>query len=229
MDESLIPDGIDCPLCENRGYIATLDAEGMIHAVPCKCMAQRRSLRLMRRSGLGDLFESCTLKNFKTPDEWTKRALKTAVDYCRNGRGKWFYIAGRPGTGKTHLCSAICRYLLKKGAPVRYMLWREEAPKLKALINDAEEYAREMDALANVSVLYIDDFMKGTVTEADKNLAFSLLNARYNSKNKRTIFSSERPLREIMEIDEATGSRIWQRSQGYILLAPPEQQNWRVK
>lgn len=228
MDESLLADGIDCPLCGNTGYLLTRE-DDVLYSRPCRCMEKRRALRMLKRSGLGDLFESCTLKNFQTPDDWTKRALGAAVDYCKNGRGKWFYIAGRPGTGKTHLCAGICRYLILKGAPVRYMLWREEVPRLKALVNYAEDYARRMDELASVQVLYIDDFLKGTVTDADKNLAFALLNARYIAKARRTIFSSERPLKEIFAIDEATGSRIWEKARGYTLFAPAKQPNWRTK
>jgi len=220
-----------CPLCGGKGVILSTSEGGVLWSRPCKCMEIRAARKRLESSGLGDLLDSCTLKNFQTPDDWTRKALETAVDYCRNGRGSWLYISGPPGVGKTHLCTAVCRYLLKKGAPVRYMLWREDAPKLKALVNDAAAYEAAFRELAEIPVLYIDDFFKqrGEPSAGDVNLAFALLNSRYNAKGKRTILSSELPLRAVQNIDPAISSRIWQRAKGYTLNAPPDAANWRTK
>jgi DNA replication protein DnaC len=229
MDNALLPGQVNCPICENRGYLLVTEPDGTLYSRPCKCMELRRTVRLIERSGLSDLFERYTLKNYQTPDEWTKHALEKAVDYCRNGRGSWFYISGKPGTGKTHLCTGICRYLLRKGDGVRYMVWREDAPRLKALINDAEAYREAMLELIRVPVLYIDDFFKGSVTEADRNLAFALLNARYNDSHRRTILSSELSLTAVRREDPAISSRIMEKARGYVLEAPSAQPNWREK
>lgn len=225
-----MPDEV-CPLCEGRGVILRTGENGELFSRPCKCMEIRAAKKRIERSGLGDLFDACTFKTFQTPDEWTRRALEVAVDYAKNGRGKWLYLSGHPGTGKTHLCTAVCRYLIKKGAPVRYMLWREDAPKLKALVNDAAAYEAAFRDLAEAPVLYIDDFFKqrGEPSAGDINLAFALLNARYNAKGKRTILSSELPLKAVEAIDPAIKSRIYERASGYILNAPAGQQNWREK
>ena len=97
-------------------------------------------------------------------------------------------------------------------------------------MNDAAAYEAAFRELAEVPVLYIDDFFKqrGEPSAGDVNLAFALLNSRYNAKGKRTILSSELPLKQIRSIDEATGSRIWQKARGYILCAPDNQTNWRT-
>lgn len=223
------PDGIECSLCGNKGYIPFINDDGTLIARECSCMAQRRSVRMAKKSGLGDLLKSCTFKTMKCPDEWSGRLKTAALNYCKAEPGTWFYVSGRPGTGKTHACAAICKRLMERGSEVRYFLWRESAPYLKALVNDSpDEYARRMNALAAVPVLYIDDLFKGSVTDADLNLAFALINARYNRKDSRTVFSSELPLSEIRRYDEATGSRIYQRAQGYILNAPSNAKNWRT-
>ena len=113
---------------------------------------------------------------------------------------------------------------------MRYLLWREDGPRLKAMVNnDPEGYAAETEELFNVPVLYIDDFLKGKVSDADLNLAFALINARYNRRSCRTIISSERSIAEIRKLDEATGSRIMQRAGDYILNAPAGAVNWRCK
>ena len=164
---------------------------------------------------------------YTTPNSETSHALAKAREYASNPRGKWFYICGVPGSGKTHLCIGICNELLNNGYEVRYMLWREVAPQLKSLVTDGDAYTERMDALKKASVLYIDDFLKGKVSDADINLAFELLNARYNDASKCTIISSERSIEDVLGYDEAVGSRIAERSKGFRVAAP--KQNWRLK
>lgn len=106
------------------------------------------------------------------------------------------------------------------------MIWRDEVRELKSLVNDDAAYKQKMDGLKNVAVLYIDDFFKGNITEGDKNVAFELLNSRYNQR-LRTIISGERSMEQLMEVDEAIGSRIYERSKnGYCLVSPSD--NWRL-
>lgn len=226
-------DGIDCHICGNKGFVFRVDDDGCLITSECECMAKRKSLRMLRRSGLEDLVRECTFKAFQTPDEFTTRAKQLALEYVNRGEDKWFYISGHPGCGKTHLCTAICRRFLAQNIPVRYMLWREDGPKLKTMVNsDAVGYERLFNEFANAPVLYIDDFLKGKVTEADMNLAFALINARYNRRRKtRTIFSSERSIAELRKLDEAFGGRIYERAGDglFVLNAPPDAKNWRCK
>ena len=106
------------------------------------------------------------------------------------------------------------------------MLWRDDARKLKSVVNKQEEYDDIMQPFKDCAVLYIDDFLKGTVTDADINVAFELLNHRHN-QNKRTLISTERTGAEIARYDNALGSRIIQRSGEFYTMAPLT--NWRLK
>ena len=94
---------------------------------------------------------------------------------------------------------------------------------------DQEEYNKRMWKLKTVSVLYIDDFLKcrGAPSDSDINIAFELLNARYNNTKLTTIISTERSISEILGLDEALGSRIVERSKGYCIKAASE--NWRLR
>ena len=215
--------GINCPECGNTGQIS-FERDVYQFAKPCKCLKARQSLMKLRKSGLGDLIEEYTFKNYDTSDERCKRIKELAMRYAQSDAKNWFYISGTPGSGKTHICTAICSAMLKKGMSVKYVLWRDISQKLKSVINDAE-YEDVLEDLKRPEILYIDDFMKGTVTEADVNRAFEIINARYNSPRKRTIISSERDLSYIRALDEAVGGRIWQRSKGFCLKAPDI--NWR--
>ena len=217
-----------CKLCHDTGQI--------IHRVPgnfeisvseCECAVKRRNALRIKRSGLADIMSRYTFEAYKTPDKQTAAIKAAALRYVAESRGEWFVIVGRPGSGKTHICTAIVGKLIEGGKNCKYMLWRDEVRELKALVNDNPAYRERMNLLKNVDVLYIDDFFKGrTVSDGDLNVAFELLNARYNAR-KRTIISGERTIGAIMDIDEAIGSRIYERSKnGYCFETSPE--NWRL-
>lgn len=217
--------GIDCPLCGNKGYVVTTE-DGMLKSRECSCMETRRSMKNIRESGLSDMLDRYTFPNFHIPDERRARIKQAALAFC-DAKAGWFYISGKPGSGKTHICTAICGELIRRGAPVLYSLWRDEATRLKSQVTDSDEYQPRIEKLKNISVLYLDDFLKGRVTDADLNLAFEILNYRYNDSRKRTIISSERTMTDILDLDEALGGRIYERARGYTLAAPNS--DWRLK
>jgi DNA replication protein DnaC len=82
-------------------------------------------------------------------------------------------------------------------------------------VNDPQ-YNEDIHFYKTVDVLYIDDLFKTgrgvgkkaqMPTEADINLAFEIINSR-SIQRKPTIISSESTIYEILNIDEAIGSRI---------------------
>lgn len=218
----------ECPNCEDRGYTIRRREDGSLDYRECACSIRKRSMERIERSGLKSLLERCTMESYQTPEAWQKQAKESALRYLEDWRGKWFYFGGSPGSGKTHLCTAMCGKLLDAGLPVRYVQWRSDIPAIKAKANDAEAYKAALDPLKSVRVLYIDDFLKGAATEADRNIAFDLLNARYIKPDCVTILSSERSIGDVIDWDEAVGSRIAERAAGNII-AVSGRKNWRMK
>jgi len=218
---------LDCPLCNNKGYIAFVDEDYSVFTKECECMAKRRSLKSAKESGLSEMLSVYSLDNYQRPADWQKNVYAKATAFIGDPSG-WFIISGCPGSGKTHICTAICGALIDAGKETKYFMWREMAPKLKALVNERDLYEERMDKFKNADVLYIDDFFKGNITAADINLAFELLNSRYNSRSKITIISTERTVKDLIDIDEALGSRIYERSKGYYIETPPNT-NWRLR
>lgn len=236
-------DGYDCPLCQNRGgHYTSVFKNGIYYEVMelCKCDSIRKSLSRLNRSGLKDMVEKCTFEKFETSDPWQKKLKEVAIDYCKNGEGKWFFVGGQSGAGKTHICSAIAVHLIKKGFALKYMLWREDVVKLKALVNEADAYESLITEMKEAEVLYIDDLFKTGKDEkgkyqkptvADINIAFEIINHRYN-QNLYTIISSECTLAQILSIDEATGGRIAEKAvqTGYgFSINPDIKKNHRLK
>lgn len=227
-------DGYDCPLCMNRGDTLVLEeVNGYLHeyAVPCKCMGIRRSIWRMRASGLAKVIRQYTFDRFDTTQPWQRTMLDTAKAYLANGipDGYWFFAGGQVGCGKTHICTAIARELLYQ-MPLIYMPWENDSKRLKAIVNDAEEYGKAMKELKEIPVLYIDDLFKPVPDDhggrkppsgADVKLAFEILNFRYNNQLP-TIISSEWTMDELIGFDEATASRISERCDIYQLMIGPD-------
>lgn len=234
----------DCPLCLNRGYIMTLvegeSGEYEPRAAQCECLNTRKSISRLERSGLKDVTKLYTFKKFQAENEWQKRIKQAAMEYMQaalSGEAGWFFIGGQSGCGKTHICSAIAVQLIKHHMDTRYMVWRDETRKLKAIVN-TPEYTELLDALKQVKVLYIDDFFKGrreqsgrmNPTDSDINIAFELLNHRYSNRDSLTIISSELSLDEIADIDEAIAGRIIQKAKDHsLVVAADRAKNYRLK
>lgn len=222
--------GEDCPLCLNRGYFTRVSDDGYRYNEVCKCMARRRSLARIRRSGLSEALTRYTLERWDEREPWQTKVKELALDYANSPSG-WFFLAGRPGTGKTHLCTALAGLLMEQGYELRYVLWRDLSTRAKAVVNDDEEYQRIVGPLKDVKVLYIDDLFKTgkgqQPTTGDVNLAFELLNARYNNGGLLTLLSSELTMEKLLDVDEGTASRIYERSKDHYADLS-DRENWRI-
>lgn len=242
-----LDDGINCPECLNRGQFAkavqsTFVSESgeqfyelMIY--PCRCMKKRNSVRRLKSSGLEGTIKAYTFDTFVTDTTWRQALKQAAIAFAKAPQG-WFFAGGQSGCGKTHICTAICREFILEGREVLYMLWRDEAVKLKSCVNDSEAYNREINKLKNIEVLYIDDLFKtgkdqnGTAqkpTAADINLAFEIINYRYVNPKFITIISSECGIGQLIDIDEAVGGRIAERAGANCFsIAPDKSKNYRL-
>lgn len=230
-DGELTSDGIDCPICKNKGYIMKRNADGYKTLYPCKCMTGRRSRTLIRKSGLGKLLALYTMDTYKCTTTWQSNIKALALKYADHEfKDHWFYMGGAVGSGKTHICTAIVSLLIELGIEVKYMLWRDDIAKIKAsAFGDGS--SDMIQKWKEVPALYIDDFFKSDAkpTAADINLAFEILNYRYNN-NLPTLISSEYDIDIILSIDEAIGSRIFQMCGDYCLtVSKGPEKNIRMK
>ena len=134
---------------------------------------------------------------------------------------------GQPGCGKTHLSLAIANYLMEKGVGVVYMNYREDMTFIKQNILDSVVYNKYLNRYKNAKVLIIDDLYKGTVTDADLNYMFQIVNKRYLN-NLPFILSSEKTARELLDFDEAIGSRLLEQAKGNIVTITDKRLNHRI-
>ena len=206
--------GCDCQKCLNRGNIAIPKEDGGVSFKACDCMKIRRCVWEMEKSGLKNIIREKTFEAYTATEPWQEAIKSGAMAYAAAPEG-WLLLCGQPGSGKTHLCTAVCRHRLLSGDEVRYMPWRDKVSELKAMSLDSERRAEIITGYKTAQILYIDDLYKvgkaadGTSnpTGADVSLAFEIINYRYIN-HLPTIVSTEKTPQELVDIDEATGSRI---------------------
>ena len=217
-----------CSKCGGSGHIVRRSETGEVFSRPCRCEVERQNRRRLERSGLAPVLDKYTFASYQIAEPWQGAIKKMARQYTEEKGGKWFFIGGKSGTGKTHICTAVCGALMARGMPCRYISWRTDSVALKAVVNDVDAYRHAMEPLRNVRVLYIDDFLKGAPTEADRNLVFDLINYRYTQPRAITIFSTEYTLDRVLDWDEAIGGRIAERCGEYVFNVVGKN-NWRLE
>lgn len=224
-------EGLNCPECMNRGYFLTVDEQGYRVSRECRCMVRRKNRARIQKSGLEPMVARCTFDSWDATEPWRARAKEIAQRYAEGLEG-WFLASGASGAGKTHLCTAICGRFMERGLDTLYMLWRSVSVDAKAAVNDREAYQRIVAPLKKAHVLYIDDLFKtgrgAAPSPGDFNLAFEVLNERYNDPRKLTIISTELSVDDLLSLDEAVGGRIYERSKGFYLDFRGRE-NWRLR
>lgn len=221
-----------CPICRgDKVLVATID--GNEYTKNCVCVEKKIVIQRLKNSGIAESVKKYHFNSFQTPEEWQKRLKQKALQFL-DEKEKWFFVGGQVGCGKTHICTAILGEFLNKGKSARYILWTNEVVKLKANRLDDVAYQMLIEPMLKTEVLYIDDLFKTEKgkkpSEADIRIAFEILNYRYINSKLITIISCEKTIGDLIEIDEAVGSRIYEKAKGYATTISQDQdRNWRLR
>ena len=84
---------------------------------------------------------------------------------------------------------------------------REVITSIKQNMMDKVYYNKIMGRYKSYRMLLIDDLFKGSISKSDVNIIFELVNYMYFN-NLPLIISSELSVNDIIEVDEAIGSRL---------------------
>ena len=190
-------------------------------------------VRKMKNNGLLNLQERMeySFDNYTTKLEWQRKAKEIAMKYVKDYDGKkWFTITGKTGSGKTHLATSIIFGLAGKGIEVEYLSWVDYIHLLKS---DFTQEPSRIHFMANVPILYIDDFLKtGTDDSAPRDYDMRVARTIIWNRHDRglvTIISSEYDLMTDMKLhNEALAGRLVENSKEYIIqIGNEENRNYR--
>lgn len=218
-----------CEKCRDLTFILKEDM-----AVPCYCRALREAKDILKSSGISDEFSKKTFDSFNyTYDIQVIDAYRKAREYVKkfdeikNSRRNSIMFLGQVGSGKTHLSLAIANSLMNDCVGVLYMPYRDVITRIKQNVMDKEVYERIVGRYKNAKVLLIDDLFKGSISKSDVNIMFEIVNFRYFN-NLPMIVSCEMGIDEILDVDEAVGSRLYEMSRGYLVELRGKKLNYRI-
>lgn len=198
----------DCEACRDYGYIKQENGQFK----RCECEVKR--LAKIRLESQGFKNGEMTMEKFESTDDIAKIMKRKAEAYIDSyPNGKSMAVMGQVGAGKTHLVIGIAQALMDKGHEVTYMPYVDTMAQIRQAVFNAEEYSKIMNGLKKTELLVIDDFLKGNILPNDLSIVFELINYRYLNQ-KPFIISSEKLLDEIIQLDEALGTRISQVTKG---------------
>ena len=224
-----------CEKCKDSGFVLVMK-DGYEVAMRCDCYEKSMSLLRLKNSGISEEFLQKGFNEFDCKGIASLQdAKEIAIQYYQNflenetSRQNSIVFCGQPGSGKTHLGMAICNNLLNVcHVGVTYMAYRNAITRIKQVVRDKEDYYTELNPYCNARLLYIDDLFKGNITEADLNIIYELVNFRYMN-NKPMIISTEKLQGELVDIDEAIGSRILEMCRGNIVKLQGKELNYRLR
>lgn len=218
-----------CEKCRDLTFIIKDD-----YAYECECRVLRQAENILKNSGISEAFRKKTFENFNySINLHTVHAFTKASEYVndfediKEERCNSIMFIGAVGSGKTHLSLAIANDLMDKHIGVIYMPYREAITNIKQCIMDQENYNRVMNRYKRAKVLLIDDLFKGAITNSDINIMFEIINYRYFN-HKPVIISSEKNAKELLNIDEAIGSRVIEMSGNYLVDIAGKNLNYRI-
>ncbi len=222
-----------CAKCRDTGWLEYQD-NGYTKLKRCGCWEIQESRRLLEQSGISAEFQSKGFKNFETRNiPQLINAKNKAIEYfqnfekCETTKYNSILLCGQVGAGKTHLGIAICSNLMSRRVPVIYMAYRNTVTKIKQKITDEREYKKELEKYMQARVLYIDDLLKGKITESDVNILYEIVNYRYMNKLP-LIISTEKSVSALLDFDEAIASRMLEMCRGNIVKLQGEELNYRL-
>ena len=133
-------------------------------------------------------------------------AVAAAQDWVTCGGGLWLH--GEVGTGKSYLAAAAARARIRDTG--RVVRWVSTARLMLALRSgfDSESYARHIEIALDDGDAVFDDLDKVNPTEHGREVIYSAINARVESKAAWIVTSNQGPGQLAGRVGEGVVSRL---------------------
>lgn len=248
----------DCDKCNDAGgWTEEKESDMSYNGIPlknevwvkCGCALQREVQRIVKSSSITEEFQKMGFKNYEVEGRpsLVKEMRDIAVEYyqnfmnIKNIKENSISFMGQVGCGKTHLLSAISNGLMKEHRiPVMYFPYVEMMDEISK--DNFENKNNIIRKAQEVEVLFMDDLFKPTskdvrgelvtlprATQFEQTIIYSIINHRYLN-NKPILLSCELSYLELLNINEAIGSRLFEMSAEYTSqIESNPMLNWRMR
>lgn len=154
---------------------------------------------IMLNIGIGRRFADKDFANFICEHDEQRSALAVCNEYSNefqthHANGNSLILSGKPGTGKTHLATAIIADLVRRSlmrCSCTYLTARELIFKLRASWNgEAPSEESAIKELAKRDLLVIDEIGSQFGSEAELVQLFAVMDARYREQRPMILISN---------------------------------------
>jgi DNA replication protein DnaC len=182
-----------CPACAGEAR-----AEELAKAAQEEAAVRQRQLETrLSQSGIPQRYRSKTFVNFIATDDAMEQALATAMRFAQDfdqhsEKGTFMVFSGPPGTGKSHLATAIAQAVLAGGTAmytsaidaVRLIrdTWRRNSERTESQV---------LAMLASIDLLILDEVGVQYGTEAEQVNLFDIIDKRYRDKMPTILLTNQ--------------------------------------
>lgn len=209
------PITIGCPTCSEERRAAEEARRAESYRRQEQEAKRRRVEHLIGHSGIPPRFAGKSFDNYAPANPASSVALTAARKYAeafeaQSRQGRSLVFAGGPGTGKTHLATAIGQHVIREFQAV--VLFGTVSQALRRI---KETYRKDSDqtesdvlhALTDCDLLILDEIGAQIGSEHEKQLMFEILNERYQGMKSTILISNL----NAEELEEFMGHRVMDR------------------
>lgn len=182
----------------------------MYSAGPCEKQLQyqvaKKADRIMEQSRVGKRFQGRRFDTFNVNDT-NRKAFEACKEYVNSfsKSGSGLMLAGKFGTGKTHLAVAMIHELAKKDVFGIFVTAPDLLQKIRTSFDGGNEKVAEiMEIVKTAEFLVLDDLGAERANEWVKEQFYMIINARYENMLPTVVTTNL----EIEELENQIGKRI---------------------
>ena len=169
-----------CPICHDMKFIIPVANGVSGRAVPCRCyedvLAAQREQALWRNGRLPPVLQRMTFQNFVAASRNQSIALAHCREFARNPQG-WLLLAGKSGSGKTHLAAAVANARLVQQQPVSFANTADLLDVIRSAY-DSHTYDETFRAICEAPLLILEDLGHENRTPWSQEKLYQLLSYR---------------------------------------------------
>jgi len=149
-------------------------------AVPCRCyeevLAAQREQALLQNGRLPPGLQRMTFQTFTAANRHQSIAQARCREFARNPQG-WLLLAGKSGSGKTHLAAAVANARLAQRQPVSFSNTADLLDTIRSAY-DSHTYDKTFHAICEVPLLALEDLGHENRTPWSQEKLYQLLSHR---------------------------------------------------